>query len=91
MSSDETIEGTDGLMVSPAEQYDRIEDHILMALRESDTVTLSELMQRFVSEGENPDIVREVVWGLLDNSLVHLTSDRKLLLEPGERRAATVS
>jgi hypothetical protein len=78
-------------MVSPAEQYDRIENRILTALRENNTVTLSELMQRFVSEGENPDIVREVVWGLLDDRLVQLTSDRKLLLATSEPRAATVS
>lgn len=77
-------------MVSPAEQFDRIEDEILVALRQSDTVTLSELIQRFVAEGENPDIVREVVWGLLDDRIVQLTSDRKLLLDPTEQHA-TVS
>lgn len=74
-------------MVSLADEFDRIEDQILTALQESETVTLSELMQRFVSEGENPDIVREVVWGLLDSKLVQLTSDRKLLLEPTEQNA----
>ncbi len=68
-------------MVSPAEQFDRIEKEILIALQQDSTVTLSELIQRFIAEGKNPDLVREVVWGLLDNRMVQLTSDRKLLLD----------
>jgi hypothetical protein len=74
-------------MVPLADEFDRVEDKILSALQENETVTLSELMQRFVSAGENPDIVREVVWGLLDSNMVQLTSDRKLLLDSSERSA----
>jgi len=74
-------------MASPAEEFDRIEEEILVTLRENNIVTLSELIQHFVAEGRNPDLVREVVWGLLDNRLVQLTSDRKLLLDPSEQHA----
>jgi hypothetical protein len=77
-------------IVTPAEEFDRIEQDILVALRESDTVTMSELIRRFVAEGKNPDLAREVVWGLLDSRLVQLTSDRKLLLDPAEQHT-TVS
>ncbi len=77
-------------MTSPAKEFDKIEEDILIALRENNTVTLSELIQRFVAEGKDPDLVREVVWGLLDNRLVQLTSDRKLSLDRTEQHA-TVS
>ncbi len=77
-------------MVSPADEFDSVENEVLVALQENHTVTLSELMQRFVSEGKNPDIVREVVWGMLDSNVVQLTSDRKLSIDAIEQHA-TVS
>ena len=78
----------DAQLVPLADEFDRVENQIVLALRENETATLSELIPRFVSEGENPDIVREVVWGLLDSNLVQLTSDRKLLMESSEQSAA---
>lgn len=74
-------------MASPADEFDRVENEVLKALRQDDTITLSELIQRFVQEGANPDIVREVIWGLLDSRLVQLTSDRKLVPDQTELHA----